>query len=315
MTTFISTKVSNNPVIVRLGVTHPPLTDTILRGQETINTEGIEVKFFMRPLTSRVPLINGELGESIWPKDAEGHNVKYQFVESDVAVEGEYFGWWGISKDSEYEETLEFPIIISDHGPGLGIKTGAIVDGVADHMPTTLYALIKDPNFGERRVQKYAVLIQERVLGKAVEADEEAEVYPLVQLDYFSKRLAFELCSPGIDYWARQARTKTAQSPTEITSYPEAITALEKLRDRLCKELEQNWRDLQFLVFKLPQRKAVPMPASSLEFDEGWEANGNLKRLSRPRGYVTKDPFDNQPLYTGYWGAFDPLTLGFYPFP
>lgn len=314
MPTLLDTKPIRQTIILPVGIIDPAFTDIIKQGERTI--EDIEeVKFYMRPLLSREPVIKGEKGGKIEPVDEEGNNVKYQWTLENVSTEGEYMAWWWFKREKNEYETPEFPITFSDHGPGTGVKTGGIVDGASDHLPTTINALRNENNFGERRLQKYATLIQIRVTGTYVQPDEEISLYSLPLLDYFSKRLAFELCSPGIDYWSRQHKTITAQGPTEISSFPEIIKSLENLRERLRCELEQDWRDLRFLVPKLPQRRAIPMPSSSMEFEECTEQNGTLIRRESPRGYMTKDPYLTQPLKTGYWGAFDPLTLGFYPFP
>lgn len=303
-----------NPILIPLGITEPVFTDTLTKNGETIDPADItEVKFYMRPLTSRIPMINGESGEVIDPLNEEGNNVKYEWQEEDVSSEGEYMAWWGFIEEGEEQQTPEFPIIISDHGPGTGVETGAIVDGVSDHMPITAEALKKSPAFGERRMQKIATLIQLRVLKTYVSPDLELSTYELPLLDYFSKRVALELCTPGIDYWARQHKTATTQGPTEITSFPDMIQALEKLRDRLVIELEENWRELAYFVPEIKQRKAVPMPASSLEFHERPESNGKLVRREFPLGFITKDPNLTQPLATGWRGNYDLFTLGFWP--
>lgn len=313
MPALLETRPIRQAIILPVGIIDPPFTDIIKQGESTVS--GIEeVKFYMRPILSRIPFINGEAGSKIEPFDNEGNNVKYQWTIEQTA-EGEYMAWWLFKKEGNAYETPEFPLTFSDHGPGVGVKIGGIVDGAADHLPVTFNALRNESNFGERRLQKYATLIQIRVTGTYVQPDEEIERYSLPLLDYFSKRLAFELCSPGIDYWGRQHKTITAQSPTEISSYPEMIKVLENLRERFKEELAQDWRDLKFLVPKLSQRKAIAMPSGSIEFEECTQQNGNLIRREAPLPYMSKDPYLTQPLQTGYWGAFDTLTLGLYPFP
>jgi|ERR1019366_1570214 hypothetical protein len=300
-----------NPIILPLGVA-TPFTDLITKnGNESVKIES--VKFYMRSFFSRTPFIEGITGKVI--DNAAGENVEVSLTAEDLATEGECFAWWGFKTEKIEYQTPEFPVVISDHGPGTGVQTGAIVDGVGDHMPITAEALKKSPSFGERRMQKIATLIQLRVLKEAVAPDQEIISYELPLLDYFSKRVALELCTPGIDYWARQHRTATTQGPTEITSYPDMIVALEKLRDRLVIELEENWRELEFFVPGIKQRKAVPMPGSSLEFHEYPESNGTLRRREFPLGFVTKNPNDMQKLETGFYGNYDTFTLGFWPFP
>lgn len=298
------------PIVLPLGVA-TKFTDLITKSnKEPVNIES--VKFFMRSYFSRSPILDELTGEII--ENAQGENVAVDLTEEDLSTEGEYFAWWSFMENGEEKQTPEFPIVISDHGPGTGVETGAIVDGVSDHMPITVEALKNSSSFGERRIQKIATLIQIRVLKEYVQPDQEITAYELPLLDYFSKRVALELCRPGIDYWARQLRTATKVGPTEITSYPDMIQALEKLRDHLVIELEENWRELSFIVPGLKQRKAVPMPASSLEFYETPEQNGSLKRRLEPVRFNTKNPRDWPELATGWRGNYDIFSpLGFWP--
>ena len=299
-----------SPVILPLGVTGR-FTDLITKNNDEKVENLEEVKFYMRAFFSRTPFVEGESAEFV--ENIDGYNVVYELQEENVAEEGEYFAWWSFIEGGFEYQTLEFPITITDHGPGTGVETGAIVDGVSDHMPVTAEALKKSVSFGERRMQKIATLIQLRVLKTSVPPEEEIIKYELPLLDYFSKRVALELCTPGIEYWARQQKTSTKQGPTEIISYPDIIGTLEKLRNRLICELEENWREIEYFVPGIKQRKVVPMPGSSLEFYETPEPNGKLIRRAEPLGFVTKNPNDMQRLETGFRGNYDLLTLGFWP--
>jgi len=313
MPTIIETNL-NRKIELPLGVTSPAFTDKITKNEESIDLTDAEVKFSMRPLLSRHPVIDQEEAKGFAP-DGNGDNVAYEWQEEDVVTEGIFMAWWDFTIDEEAKQTPEFEIIFSDHGPGVGTKTGGIVDGEADHMPTTFHALRNDPNFGDRRLQKYATLIQLRIMNSSVEPEEEITAYSLPLLDYFSKRLAFELCTPGIDYWSRQAHTVSSYSPTEIASFPEMIASLEKLRGALCAELENDWKLLRFLVPGLPQRSVAALPASSLEYEDWSDNTGQLVRRNGPIGFITPNPRNTAPMATNYWRGLDPLFVGSYPFP
>ena len=111
-----TTTLVKNPIILPLGVTEPAFTDTITENGQTVNN--IEsVKFYMRPLLSRVPTLNGKTGEVINPVSEEGNNVKYKWELEDRSVEGEFMAWWGFNIGGHEHQTPEFPITISDHGP------------------------------------------------------------------------------------------------------------------------------------------------------------------------------------------------------
>jgi ribosomal protein S16 len=175
-------------------------------------------------------------------------------------------GWWGIDLASTgYQETPEFPLVISDHGPGIGTPTGAVVDAIGQYMPVTFNALRYDSDFGDRYMQKFADRAKRETMGQIVTADEEVAYDPQL-IDYLGKLAAKHLCTPAKDYWMRQWKTRTTQSPVEISSYPDQIAALDQLHARLCHELPDDLRQLRYyLGDALPVAKAMAVPMSSLE--------------------------------------------------
>lgn len=256
--------------------------------------------FSMRPLMSRVSTIEEEKSRGFEP-DNDGFNIAYDWQEEDVEVAGEFMGWWTFTpNESQHaEDTPEFPIIISDHGPGEGVETGAIVSYVAAEMPTTFEALKEDINFGDRFLQAKAELIKYKILGQTIPPDQEANLHPML-LDYFAKRLALELIKPGIDYWSRQHRTITTTQTSEIASYPEIVKSLEKLELILRADCKELWQEVQFAVPGLPQRKVINFPTSDLAGVLGAE---------QP---VTISAAFTRPLQDHWWGDFE---LGVFPFP
>lgn len=261
---------------------------------------GATIDFSMRQYASRTPVLIQAAAVPLAPPDLEGHNVRYDWQSSDVSNEGQFFGWWGYALPGHPRvETLEFLILITDHGPGTATETGAIVDGARMYMPVTFSALQRDVRFGDSSLQRQAELIKRRVLGYTILADQE-ENLDIVLLDFLSKRLALELINPGIDFWSRQMRTATSSATSEITAYPDMIASLKLLRENLCAQLTDDWSEIQLLVPGTPNHKVVAMPTSSL--------------LGYPN--VTRNPQHNQRLETGrrvtHW--FDE-ELGLFPFP
>lgn len=254
-----------DPVVVPVGVISTPLLDVVSATDGgPLDTTGATVIFFMRPLLSRTPVVNGEPASPIPGGDQDGNNVSYTWDSDDVAIAGEFMGWWGVTPSGGiYQETAEFPIVVMSHGPGFGTPTGVVVDGVGAYMPVTLNAMRADRRFGDRFLQRTADNVKRSVMGQVVSADAEALYDPALQ-DYLSKRTARALIAPAKDYWARHPRTQSTQGPAEMVSYPDMSIALDALDIRLGRELPQDWRDLQFIVPGLPQRTAEPMPASSL---------------------------------------------------
>jgi hypothetical protein len=295
------------PVIVVVGRVRPSLEDTITRSTGTNNSgpqedmEGAVVKFSMRLLLSRVPVIDEADARGFSTNQTTGANVAYDWEESDVEEEGEFMGWWTFTLIGESNpiDTPEFPITITSHGPGIGTQTGAIVDGVASEIPITFEALRNDIAFGDRFMQNKAELIKYKVLGTTVPPEQEAMYHPVL-LDYFSKRVSLELIKPAIDYWSRQHKTVTTTGTSEVASYPDMIASLEKQKTYLIDACKMLWQEVQFLVPGLPQRRILHLPTSDM--------TGHRER------YITPDPKKMLPLETGRWLEFDG-ALGVFPFP
>lgn len=294
---FVSlNEVMKDPVVVQLGTTFPSLYGLITYNGQTVDLDGASAVFFMRPLTSRTPVINGEAAVPITPPDANGNNVRYDWQTSDTAIGGEYMGWWGYEfPGGSLAETPEFAIVITDHGPGYGTQTGAVVDGVGQWMPTSLEALRRDSNFGDRFLQAHADYIKRVVLGTVAAPDQEILLDPAL-IEYLSKRTAVRLITPAIDYWSRQYKSVSAQGPSENASYPDMIASLEALNTRLCAQLPSDWLQLQALVPDLPQLRVETAPKSSL---------GDPSPFNRPR---TPDPNRTRPPALGGpdWQLFLP---------
>lgn len=255
----------------------------------------------MRPLTSRSAIIE-EVAARGFSSNEDGFNIAYDWREEDVQTEGQFMGWWTFILEGHRQDTPEFPIVITDHGPGEGVQLGIIVNGVGAEMPVTFDALKRDQRFGDRFMQAKAELVKYKVLGHTMPADEEATLHPML-LDYFSKRVALELVPPGIDYWQRQHRTVTTTQTSEVASYPDAIASLEKLNTRLRCDCKDLWQELQFIVPGLPKRKIIHFPTSDL---------AHFPAVT-PGEPTTLSPYESQPLETGTFG-WD-LALGVFPFP
>jgi hypothetical protein len=264
----------------------------------TVWPDGTQLDLSVRLAASRTPVLSEAPAVVLSPPDLSGNNVRYDWQPSDIASigEGTVYAWWGITlPGSSRIESPEFPLLFSDHGPGLGTQTGAIVDGAARFMPVTFTALQKDVRFGDRRLQHLANIVQVKVLGSSVSPDQEEAAYELELLEFLSKRVALDLITPGIDFWSRQLQTATSSQTSETTSFPNMITSLTNLRGEIARGLAADWRSVQLLVPGVPSRTVVSMPTSSLS------------------GYrnITRDPQTNAPLRTGWFSE----DLGFFPFP
>lgn len=277
--------------------------DSVLVDNVVQSMAGATVDFSVRPLASRAPLLDAAAAIVIDPPDNDGNNVRYDWTPTNITTlgEGDFMAWWGFALSGfARQESPEFPVLITDHGPGLGTQTGAIVDGVAAFMPLTLNALRKDSRYGDLWLQQQADVIKYRVLGQSVPADDESQ-YHLVLLDFLSKRLALGLTKPGIEWWSRQQKTRTSTQTQEVASYPDMIASLNALASRLTIELEAEWRDLLLIVPGLPQRRVSALPATSFS-DQANPANWR----------VTANPQATERLLTGGRGE---MLLGTWFFP
>lgn len=273
------------PVVMTTGLLQPPLYDVVKQDDGSAfgsNYLTSLVLFYMRPLMSRTPVIDGSAATVVNPPlGDEGFNIVYDWQAGDTALEGPYMGWWGIEIGGDLQETPEFPIIVSDHGPGIGTPIGAVVDGIGQYMPITFNAMRFDDSFGDRYLQRFADRAKRETLGY-VDAPDLEEFYDPQLVDYLSKLAAMHLCVPARDYWGRQWRTRTTQSPVTMASYPDMLASLKDLEARLAGELPADLRQLRLYIPTLPVTRSSMAPVSSLELvphrtmDPNWTPHPRL---------------------------------------
>lgn len=286
---------TQNPLIVRTGVTQPSLYYSITNTDGSpADMEGSTVSFLMRLFSSRNPVIDSA-AVPLFPPDNDGNNVRYDWQSSDVSLEGQYSGWFSyqLSGSSSPAETDEFAIVISDHGPGFGSETGAIVDTLSQWLPTTVDHLRADPQFGDRFLQRHADYVKQIVMGTVVPVDQEILYNPFL-IDYLSKRTVVRLILPAKEYWARQPQSLLTSGPAEQSTYPNMLNALDALKMQLEKELASDWLQLQQIVPGLPQLTIEHAPASSFGPSSPW---------NQP---VSRSPQQTLPAQTGgpRWDAW-----------
>lgn len=260
---------ARSPIVVTVGLTQASLYDVVQQddGSAFAWTGGETVTFSMRPLLSRTPFISSAAAVTLDPPVGDdGFNIRYDWQDGDRSIEGPYMAWWGIELEgSSFQETDEFPLLVSDHGPGIGTPTGAVVDAMGQFMPVTFMAMRDDPSFGDRYLQRFADRAKRETMNAVIPVDEEIGYDPQL-VDYLGKLGAKHLCIPAKDYWMRQWRTRTTQSPVEISSYPDQVAAINQLYVQLCGELPDDLRQLRFyLGSTIPVAKSRPAPASTLD--------------------------------------------------
>lgn len=254
------------PVVVYTGVTQPSLYYQITNSVDgsTVDTTGATLVFFMRALESRNPVVFAA-AVALAPPDNDGHNVRYDWQASDVAVGGPYMGWFSYQLPSMTEpaETEEFRIMITDHGPGYGTETGAVVDGISMFVPITLSKMREEPTFGDRFLQMHADYVKQVVMGTVVSPDLEVD-YDQFLVQYLAKRTALRIIPPALDFWGRQPTSMLTSGPAEQLAFPNELQNLAVIAERLGRELPGDWLQLQAIVPNLPQLRREPMPLSSL---------------------------------------------------
>lgn len=276
------------PEVLTVGSRGVSLLGTIKTDENRlVDLSSASVAFSMRPALNASLKINHAAAVII---SATAGEVRYDWAAIDVDTEGTFSYWWTITPAvGQVFDTDEEALIFTAHSPGLGATTGVIVDGAANFMPVTFARLRDSEDFSAGRLQHYSSMAQAKAFGTYVGAAAEAGTYDFFVVDYLSKVVARDLCTPGIDYWGRQLKTSTTQNPTEIESYPDMIKALEDLRVRLDAEIADDLRNLPILSPATVVRNIAALPISSLDDPaRPWD--------NHP---ITRDPYTTRPLLTG----------------
>lgn len=71
-------------------------------------------------------------------------------------------------------------------------------------MPVTWAALEGDSRYGENSLQRRVDAVKSRLFGAVVPAEEEADTYPSLVVEYAGKLVALAVIPAGEDYWAAQ---------------------------------------------------------------------------------------------------------------
>lgn len=103
---------SLSPVRHAKGARQPSLYGQILSDGLPVNLAGATVTFYMRPIGSSTPKVNGAAAVIDTPSTGSVH---YAWAAADVDTAGNYLGWWRVTTAGQYEDTPEFLIIVTDH--------------------------------------------------------------------------------------------------------------------------------------------------------------------------------------------------------
>jgi hypothetical protein len=139
---------------------------------------------------------------------------------------------------------------------------GAIAERVRGILPATWDMLSGLPTFGDSSLRLTIDTVKARTFGVVVTPTAEA-TYPVIVVDYVAKLAALELITPGIDAWRATAPvTVSATGTNEQTSYSDAVSALDGLREDLLAEIKKLWPIVAPLIDYRPINGG-PRPASS----------------------------------------------------
>ncbi len=265
----------SDPILIYSGSNAKPIYDTIKQGGRPFDIGGsTTVNFRMRYAESD----DLKVDEDATVEDSENGEVSYQWTDLDLDEPGEYYAWWHLEFSGSSDlDTEEFLIVVTKHSPGLRTQTGAVYLAARSILPITWDALEDDERFGDAQLQRRIEVAKLRVFGTAVAVEDES-TYDIRVIDYIAKTVAVSVIPAGMDYWLAQKQVISATGTNESVSYPDRITALEKIHARLVKEIASERDEVEAIVGVGTARPSGAVP----EFTDGTDV-----------GYITPLPADN----------------------
>jgi hypothetical protein len=177
--------------------------------------------------------------------DVENNAVIYQPVTGDApfTAEGTYRAW--VYYVNAKQDTEEFEILVLEHAPGEGVRTGAIWRAARALEPISWDSLRGYPDYGDTELQRVIELAKLRVIGAGIPVADEESLDPRI-VDYIAKKvLAENVLYAAISFWTDQTVQQTARGNTEeVVTYPDRIAAAEKAIGRYRDDLERQVGEL-----------------------------------------------------------------------
>jgi hypothetical protein len=176
------------------------------------------------------------------PMQVSDESVYYDPVPGDFDEQGWFRAWVRIlvgGSASIVQDVDEFDIVVVDHAPGYGVRTGAIARLSGRRVPVAWAALRARPGYGDAGLQELIDLTKLRWLpaGMSVSAAQE-DGLDLRVTNFLALVTSIEVLKVAIEYWTGEVVSQTAVgSGSEVYSYPDRIKAAKELLELLEKDV------------------------------------------------------------------------------
>lgn len=207
---------------------------------------GMSFKLKVRPRFGGNLLINATM-----TPDVTADTVTYQPQPTDFVEEGAFRAWIELTISGAVQSTDEFDLDVLAHGPGQGVRTGAVARAARALVPIAWDSVRGVKGFGDIELQRQIDLAKLRVLRVATTVVQEDALDPRV-VDYLAKKVLVDsVLSAVIDFWTNQTVTRVAHANSqEVETYPDRIRAAEKQLDRFRAELEDLKEEVELIIGK-----------------------------------------------------------------
>lgn len=146
---------------------------------------------------------------------------------------GIFRGWLHlVFPDSTELDTKEFELVVLEHAPGEGIRTGRVYQLARMKIPVAWDALKRYPDFGDIGLMSLVNLVEVRALGLSLTISEEQSLDIRVA-NYLAHMAAIEAIPSAIDFWTNQIVSQTAVGSSEVHTFPDRIRANEEQLKRM----------------------------------------------------------------------------------
>lgn len=145
---------------------------------------------------------------------------------------------------------------------------GAIAERARGILPVTWDALSRDTQrFGDGLLEDKIDLVKEALFGTVIPATDEDD-HPLRVIDYAAKMVAYELISPGIDFWMNEVIQESASGTNETHAWIDRAEKLRLLGERLGWEIRRDEPMIFGLLGRKPALKRIPIMGISTPADD-----------------------------------------------
>jgi len=253
-------------VIVYVGADAQPLTDQIKIGGKPLDLGSSDVYFKMREAETDVLKVNA----SATVDDSTLGKISYNWIDTDIDTQGQYYAWWHIDTGSGEINTNEFLVIVAEHAPGLRTRTGAIYEQAKGIIPITWNGLEDSPEYGDALLQRRVEVVKEIVLGSGVTPAQESSLNIVVQ-QHLAKQVVLQIIPAGVDYWLSKPIQISTAPTQELISYQDRVKSLWEIYEMLLKQVAEEQDIIDELLDTPQTRSNVATPEFSPAVTDGFK--------------------------------------------